>query len=121
MRSLVEILRSTLQKLEANSDFRQDDPAVIELKKHIVRAIAELEIVKTTHYTESEMNIKDSSIAEDSPAVAKAGSGVSAGSNSSTVEPDAAAAGIEKSSDSDPASYATNEPMLANNGTPRSS
>ena len=48
-RSLVEILRSTLQKVEDSSDLRQDDPAVIELKKHIVRAIAELEVTKASN------------------------------------------------------------------------
>jgi len=46
-RSLADILRSTLQKLEQTPDFRQEDPAVIELKRHIVRAIAELEISKS--------------------------------------------------------------------------
>lgn len=51
-RSLGEILRSTLQKLEETSDFRQDDNAVIELKRHIVRAIAELEIAKSAHSSE---------------------------------------------------------------------
>ncbi len=46
-RSLADILRSTLHKLEQTPDFRQEDPAVIELKRHIVRAIAELEISKS--------------------------------------------------------------------------
>jgi hypothetical protein len=46
-RSVVDILRSTLLKLEQMPDFRQDDPAVIELKRHIVRSIAELEIARS--------------------------------------------------------------------------
>jgi hypothetical protein len=50
-RSLVEILRSTLGKLEQGADFRQDDPAVAELKRHVVRAIAELEVAKASEST----------------------------------------------------------------------
>ena len=46
-RSVSDILRSTLLKLEQTADFRQDDPAVIELKRHIVRSIAELERVRS--------------------------------------------------------------------------
>jgi hypothetical protein len=48
-RSVVDILRSTLLKLEQKPDFHQDDPAVIELKRHIVRSIAELEIARNVH------------------------------------------------------------------------
>src|ERR1700688_4656868 len=43
-RSVADILRGTLLKLEQMPEFRQDNPAVIELKRHIVRSIAELEI-----------------------------------------------------------------------------
>ncbi len=45
-RSIANILRSTLSKLEQTSDFQQDDLAVIELKRHVIRAIAELEVAK---------------------------------------------------------------------------
>lgn len=48
-RSVADILRSTLLRLEQTPEFRQDDPAVIELKRHIVRSIAELEIAKSAH------------------------------------------------------------------------
>lgn len=48
-RSLTDLLQSTLERLEQTSEFRQDDPAVIELKRHIVRSIAELEIAKSAH------------------------------------------------------------------------
>jgi hypothetical protein len=43
---IVDILRNTLQRLEETKDFRQDDSAVMELKRHIVRSIAELEVMK---------------------------------------------------------------------------
>lgn len=46
-RSVADLLQSTLQRLERNPEFRQDDPALIELKRQIVRAIAELEIAKS--------------------------------------------------------------------------
>jgi hypothetical protein len=46
---IVEILRNTLYHLEETKDFQQDDPAVIELKRHIVRSIAELEVIKSAH------------------------------------------------------------------------
>jgi hypothetical protein len=49
IRSIEEILRNTLRRLEESPDFRQDDPAVIELKKHIVRSIAELEVARSAH------------------------------------------------------------------------
>lgn len=48
--SLVEVLRSTLQKLEQNEDLASDDPALAELKGSIVRAITELEIGKTPRF-----------------------------------------------------------------------
>jgi hypothetical protein len=51
--SIEEILRNTLRRLEESPDFRQDDPAVAELKKHIVRSIAELEVTRSTHSYDS--------------------------------------------------------------------
>lgn len=42
--ALVDLLRSTLRRLEASEDLRPDDPALLEIKSHILRAIAELEI-----------------------------------------------------------------------------
>lgn len=45
--SLVEVLRSTLERLEQNEDLAADDPALAELKATILRAIAELEVGKT--------------------------------------------------------------------------
>jgi hypothetical protein len=49
IRSIEEILRNTLRRLEESPDFRREDPAVIELKKHIVRSIAELEVARSVH------------------------------------------------------------------------
>ena len=47
-RSLIEILRSTAEKVELNSDLAPDDPAVIEFKRSIMLSIAELEINAST-------------------------------------------------------------------------
>ena len=45
--SIIDILRNTLHRLEQSEDFRQEDPAVIELKRHIIQSIAEFEIMRT--------------------------------------------------------------------------
>ena len=44
---ILDILRSTLFRLQQTEEFQQDDPAVVELKRHIVRSISELEVLKT--------------------------------------------------------------------------
>lgn len=44
--NIIEILRSTLRRLEEDSDFSQDDPAVIQLKRHILQSLAEFESQK---------------------------------------------------------------------------
>ena len=41
---IIDILRRTLQRLEETAGLVSDDPAVIELRRHIVQSIAELEI-----------------------------------------------------------------------------
>lgn len=46
-RELVEILRSTLRHLEETEDLQPDDPALLEIKSSILRAIAELEIMRS--------------------------------------------------------------------------
>lgn len=43
---LVDVLRSTLQHLEETEELKPDDPALQEIKATILRAIAELEIVR---------------------------------------------------------------------------
>jgi hypothetical protein len=48
--SIVDILRNTLRRLEQSHDFRQDDSAVIELKRHIVQSIAELEVMHSADW-----------------------------------------------------------------------
>ena len=45
---IVTILRDTLRKLEKSSEALQDDPAMIEVKRQIIRTIADLEIAKET-------------------------------------------------------------------------
>jgi hypothetical protein len=44
--SLVEVLRSTLSRLEQHEDLASDDPALAELKGSILRTITELEVTK---------------------------------------------------------------------------
>jgi len=44
--NIVDILRNTLHRLEETATFEQGDPAVIQLKRHIVQSIAELEVMK---------------------------------------------------------------------------
>jgi hypothetical protein len=48
-RSVIEILRSTLSRIEKDSDFRQNDPAVVQLKRHILQSLAEFKSQKNTH------------------------------------------------------------------------
>jgi hypothetical protein len=45
-RNIIEILRNTLGRLEKDADFRQDDPAVVQLKRHILQSLAEFESQK---------------------------------------------------------------------------
>ncbi len=45
-RNIIEILRSTLRRLEEDTDFPQDDPAVVQLRSHILQSLAELESQK---------------------------------------------------------------------------
>ncbi|MGD0156905.1 MAG: hypothetical protein ABSB50_12475 [Terracidiphilus sp.] len=47
-RNIIEILRSTLRRLEQDADFRQDDPAVVQLKRHILQSLAEFELQKAS-------------------------------------------------------------------------
>ena len=45
--SLLEILRKTLAQIEQNVDSGEEEPAVAELRKHLARSIAELDMVKS--------------------------------------------------------------------------
>lgn len=47
-RNIIEILRSTLRHLEQDTDFHQDDPAVVQLKRHILQSLAEFESQKSS-------------------------------------------------------------------------
>jgi hypothetical protein len=44
--TLVEVLRSTIVRVEQSADLHPDDPAIVELKSSIVRSVTELEIAK---------------------------------------------------------------------------
>jgi hypothetical protein len=45
--SLIDVLRSTFKQLEQTIELRPDDPALRELKRSILTAIAELEVRKS--------------------------------------------------------------------------
>jgi hypothetical protein len=44
---LVEILRSTLARVEQSADLSTDDPALVKLRDFVLHLIAELEVAKT--------------------------------------------------------------------------
>lgn len=44
--SLIEMLRTTLRRLEENEEIDPADPALLELKNSILRAIGEMELKK---------------------------------------------------------------------------
>ena len=43
---MIELLQATLKQLEQNEDLSPEDPAFVELKHHIVRILAELELIR---------------------------------------------------------------------------
>ena len=45
--ALIQLLRSTLQRLEESSGLDPDDPKLVEFKNSILRAIAELEVQRS--------------------------------------------------------------------------
>ena len=49
--SMIEALRSTLKCLERNEDLSPADPAYVELKNSILRAIGELDLRKNNRST----------------------------------------------------------------------
>ena len=46
--SFIQILRDTLRKVEQSSLALQNDPAMVEVKRQILRTIADLDIAKET-------------------------------------------------------------------------
>lgn len=49
--SIIEMLRTTLNRLEENEELSPADPALIELKNSILRAIGEIELKKMERAT----------------------------------------------------------------------
>lgn len=116
-RSLGEILRSTLQKLEETPDFRQDDNAVIELKKHIVRAIAELEIAKSAHSAEPTGKANGpGGIVAPVPSAESGTPATAMGMSASSMEPEGTPSSSPETVVSEPVSD-MDVPLLAENGT----
>jgi hypothetical protein len=48
MKSVTDILCNTLRRMEKTPEFRRSDAAAVELKRHVIRAIAELEVARST-------------------------------------------------------------------------
>ena len=46
-RSLIELLQETLERLESMEALKANDPNLLELKKHLTRTIAELQVAKS--------------------------------------------------------------------------
>jgi hypothetical protein len=44
VRDVIELLQETLERLETTQQLKPDDPILLQLKQHVVRTIAELEI-----------------------------------------------------------------------------
>lgn len=44
--SLTDILRKTLAVIEAHEEFRQDSPAILQLRRDMARALGDLEVAK---------------------------------------------------------------------------
>lgn len=116
-RSLAEILRSTLQKLEETEDFRQDDTAVIELKKHIVRAIGELEITKAAHSEEATKRAEERSRIEAPPPAAEADIVAAVAMNTTYAESPVPSTIAPETVVTEPPTEAVELPLLAENGT----
>jgi hypothetical protein len=65
--NIIDILHSTLNQLEDTPDLRNNDPAVVALKRDVVLTIAELEITKAlrqlqemdSHQRQSENDVDD--------------------------------------------------------------
>lgn len=45
--NIIEVLRSTLERLEKKVELRPDDPALRELRRQVLRIIVELEVERT--------------------------------------------------------------------------
>jgi hypothetical protein len=45
--SLANVLRSTLERIERSAEVHPSDPAFVELKRSVTRAMAELEVTKS--------------------------------------------------------------------------
>jgi hypothetical protein len=43
---LINVIRSAVEQVEQSSGVAPDDPAIVELKQNVVRAVGELEITK---------------------------------------------------------------------------
>jgi hypothetical protein len=63
---ILDILRSTLLRLQHTEEFQQDDLAVVELKRHIVRSISELEVLKASQIQSSKIQIEPELDPDDS-------------------------------------------------------
>ena len=51
---LLEVIRVAVQQVEQSSGVAPDDPAIVELKNNVVRAVGELEVAKARRQDQDE-------------------------------------------------------------------
>jgi hypothetical protein len=51
---LLEVIRVAVQQVEQSSGVAPDDPAIVELKNNVVRAVGELEVAKAKRQDQDE-------------------------------------------------------------------
>lgn len=57
--TLMEILRATLAEVEQSLEVRKDDPAFLELQGSLVRAMAELSILRAPAVADAAQSLPD--------------------------------------------------------------
>jgi hypothetical protein len=51
---ILEVIRSAVEQVEQSSGVAPDDPAIVELKNNVARAIGELEVAKAKRQDQDE-------------------------------------------------------------------
>ena len=55
---LLQVLRSTLERLEKNRELRPDDPALQQFKRSILRLMADLQLRRESRQNAPDTNLK---------------------------------------------------------------
>lgn len=51
---ILEVIRSAVEQVEQSSGVSPDDPAIVELKNNVARAVGELEVAKAKRQDQDE-------------------------------------------------------------------